>query len=62
MPAVIRAIPVIVPARYFVSLLRAVMLRGAGFETGLPDLLALFFFSFFLLAVATVRLKRTRLV
>lgn len=62
MPAVIRAITVIVPARYFVSLLRAVMLRGAGFETGLPDLLALFFFSFFLLAVATVRLKRTRLV
>ncbi len=62
MPAVIRAITVVVPARYFVELLRAVMLRGAGIETGIADLAALAIFSTLLLTAATIRLKRTRLV
>jgi len=62
MPPIIRAITVVVPARYFVDLLRAIMLRGAGIETGIESLTALAILSFSMLAVATFRLKKGRLV
>ncbi|HOW51009.1 MAG TPA: ABC transporter permease [bacterium] len=62
MPAVIRAITVVVPAKYFVELLRGIMMRGAGFETGMYDLLALALFSTFMIVVSAVRLKKVRLV
>lgn len=62
MPVVIRAITVIVPAKYFVHLLRGIMMRGAGFAAGWEDLAALAVFSAFTLAVAVLRLKKVRLV
>jgi ABC-2 type transport system permease protein len=62
MPAVIRAITVIVPAKYYVHLLRGIIMRGAGFSAGAGDLLALALFSAFTLIVAAARLKRVRLV
>lgn len=62
MPAVIRAVTTVVPAKYFVELLRGIMMRGAGFETGMYDLLALAIFSTFMIVVSAVRLKKVRLV
>ncbi|HSA32353.1 MAG TPA: ABC transporter permease [bacterium] len=62
MPAIIQAITVVVPAKYFVELLRGIMMRGAGFETGMLDLLALALFSTFMIVVSAVRLKKVRLV
>jgi len=61
MPAVIRAITVVVPAKYFVHLLRGIMMRGAGFAAGFEDLAALAVFSAFTLIVAALRLKKVRL-
>ncbi len=62
MPPVIQAVTVVVPAKYFVELLRGIMMRGAGFETGMYDLLALALFSTFMIVVSAVRLKKVRLV
>jgi ABC-2 type transport system permease protein len=62
MPPIIQAITVVVPARYFVDLLRAIMLRGAGIETGMIDLTALALFAFLMLAVASTRLKKKGLI
>lgn len=62
MPPVIQVVTVVVPAKYFVELLRGIMMRGAGFETGMYDLLALALFSTFMIVVSAVRLKKVRLV
>ncbi len=62
MPRVIQAITLLVPARYFVHLLRGIMMRGAGFGAGFGDLAALSIFSGFTLLAAAARLKKTRLV
>jgi len=62
MPPVIQAVTTVVPAKYFVELLRGIMMRGAGFETGMYDLLALALFSTFMIVVSAVRLKKVRLV
>jgi ABC-2 type transport system permease protein len=62
MPAAIRAITVVVPAKYYVHLLRGIMMRGAGFAAGFEDLAALAFFSAFTLIVAAARLKKVRLI
>lgn len=62
MPKAIQAVTVIVPAKYYVHLLRGIMMRGAGFAAGASDLAALALFSAFTLVVAAVRLKKARLV
>jgi len=62
MPAAVRAVTVVVPARYFVRLLRGVIMRGAGFEAGMGDLAALALFSGLTLACSVLRLKKTRLI
>ncbi|MBN1938341.1 MAG: ABC transporter permease [Candidatus Aminicenantes bacterium] len=62
MPKVIQAVTVIVPAKYYVHLLRGIMMRGAGFAAGAADLAALAIFSTFTLALAAARLKKARLV
>ena len=61
MPAVIRAITAVVPAKYFVRLLRGIMMRGAGFAAGWEDLAALAVFSAFTLTLAAIRLKKIKL-
>ena len=62
MPKAIQAVTMIVPAKYYVHLLRGIMMRGAGFAAGASDLAALALFSAFTLVVAAVRLKKARLV
>ncbi len=58
MPAVLRALSWIIPARYLVHGLRGVMLKGNGLAVLWPDLLALAVLGFAILAAATGRFKR----
>jgi ABC-2 type transport system permease protein len=57
MPVVVRAITHIVPARYFVSLVKGIFLRGVGLETLWRDAL---FLVVFVLVVTGLAIRRTR--
>ena len=58
MPIVVRAITHIVPARYFLVALRAVILKGADITAFWQDLAALSIFATVALTLASLRLKR----
>ena len=58
MPAPLRVLSNVVPARYYIHALRAVLLRGNGVEHIGPDLLALGIFAAVMLAISTVRFPR----
>jgi ABC-2 type transport system permease protein len=52
MPLVLQAISHIVPARYFATMIRAIMLKGAGLETLVVEVLALLGLMVFFLTLA----------
>jgi ABC-2 type transport system permease protein len=58
MPAPIRAVTYIVPARYFLVALRSILLKGAGLGVFWMDLVALGIYATFVLAMASRRLKK----
>ena len=58
MPAVLRGITVIVPARYFLVALRGILLKGVGLDIIWPQLAALGAYSSVVLLLASVRLRR----
>jgi ABC-2 type transport system permease protein len=58
MPELLQAITRIVPARYFLTALRGILLKGVGVDVVWPDLAALGLFSGVVLALASVRLRR----
>ena len=58
MPAPIRAVTYIVPARYFLVVLRAILLKGAGLQAYWRSLAALVIFDAVMLTLASRRLKR----
>jgi ABC-2 type transport system permease protein len=58
MPVVVQAITYIVPARYFLVALRAIVLKGAGAASFWQDLLALAIFATVATALAALRLRR----
>jgi ABC-2 type transport system permease protein len=58
MPPVIQAITRIVPARYYLVILRGVILKGASLGTYLPEMSFLALFASVVLGVAWVRLVR----
>jgi ABC-2 type transport system permease protein len=58
MPAVLQAITRIVPARYYLVIVRGVMLKGAGLGAYLPELGFLTLFAAGVLGLAWVRLVR----
>ena len=59
MPAALRLISHIVPARYFIEALREVVLKGVGPEVWWPDAAALVVYGAVVLAVATARMVRS---
>ncbi len=61
MPVVIQAFTYLVPARYYLSALRVIMLKGAGIAVFWPDALFLFIFSLLTIGAGVFRL-RTRSV
>ena len=58
MPVVLRAISYGVPARYFLSIVRGVMLRGADTRSLLPDLTFMVVFAVAITALCIVRFKK----
>jgi ABC-2 type transport system permease protein len=58
MPAPIQAITRVVPARYFVTIVRAIFQKGVGLEVLLPDVLFLLGFSVLAFVLSTVFLQR----
>ena len=58
MPAVLQAVTLVVPARYFLAVLRAIVLKGAGVAAYWPDLAALAVFALAVMALASLRLRR----
>ena len=60
-PIAIRAISYIVPSRYFIALVRGIMLRGATFMDLWQPMVGLSIFSVSILTLASVRVSRIRL-
>jgi ABC-2 type transport system permease protein len=58
MPAVLRGITYVVPARYFLTALRAIVLKGTGMAVVWPELLALGIYAALVLGLASARLRR----
>jgi ABC-2 type transport system permease protein len=58
MPPVVQAITHVIPARYFLVALRAIVLKGAGITSFWEDLVALAIFATVALSLASLRLKR----
>jgi ABC-2 type transport system permease protein len=58
MPAFLQGVTRIVPARYFLVILRGILLKGVGLAILWPQLLALSAIAVAFLALASVRLKR----
>jgi ABC-2 type transport system permease protein len=58
MPAPIRAVTYVVPARYFLVALRSIVLKGAGVAVFWPQLVALTVYAAFMLTMASRRLHR----
>ena len=61
MPFWVQLFTYLVPGRYFIALLRAIILRGVGPEVFWPNLLALVIFAVLMLGASSARLKRVRL-
>lgn len=58
MPAAVQAITHIVPARYFVAALRAIVLKGTGIDVVWANLAALVAFATVMLGLSSLRLQR----
>jgi ABC-2 type transport system permease protein len=58
MPKVIQVITYIVPARYFVSLLKGIFLKGVGLEVLWTEALFLFAYAALVFTVATRKLRQ----
>jgi ABC-2 type transport system permease protein len=57
MPPVVQAITTVIPARFFLSALRSVVLKGAGFHAIWKDLVYLTGFAVLTLGVSTLRMR-----
>ena len=54
MPAAIQVITNITPAKFFIVILRAIMLRGVGLEAFWEQVVYLLIFAFFMMILSTV--------
>jgi len=58
MPLVLQLISNIIPAKYFLNIIRNIFLKGAGFSPFLLDYLALFIFCLFFSGLGMIRFKK----
>lgn len=59
MPVVLRAITVLVPAKYLLVILRAILLKGSSFHAYWPSFTAIFLFALSTMVMAIRRMKKT---
>jgi len=60
MPAIIQVVSAVLPARYYLAILRAIILKGAGISSIYREVLVLFAFIVLTLGLGTFRISRTR--
>jgi ABC-2 type transport system permease protein len=60
MPPVIQAITTLFPARWYLAILRAIMIKGAGFASFYTEAAILLVFAVAMLALGSARLSRSR--
>ena len=60
MPGIIQAVSYILPGRYYLAALRAIMLKGAGFQAYGSQVLALAVFALATSGLSILRLRRTQ--
>jgi ABC-2 type transport system permease protein len=60
MPAVIQVITNVTPAKFYIIILRSIMLKGVGIEAFWPQMISLLIFATVFLAIATIRTKRAK--
>jgi len=58
MPLAVQIVTYVVPARYFLVALRAIVLKGAGLEAFATELVALAIFATVMLTLTSLRLAR----
>ncbi|HKI77741.1 MAG TPA: ABC transporter permease [Ignavibacteriaceae bacterium] len=59
MPAVIQVITNITPAKFYIIILRSILLKGVGLSAFWPEVIYLFIFAFFFLGLATLINKKS---
>ena len=62
MPPFIQIITNITPAKFYIRILRAIMIKGAGYESYYNDLISLVIFAVTLLTIATIRSRKVKAV
>jgi len=60
MPAIIQVVSALLPARYYLAILRAIILKGAGISSIYREVLILLAFIVLTLGLGTFRISRTR--
>jgi ABC-2 type transport system permease protein len=58
MPRVIRAVTYLIPARYFLIIVRGILLKGIGINYLWPEMLLLFFVGVGLIALSTAKFRK----
>jgi ABC-2 type transport system permease protein len=58
MPIPVQVVSYIIPARYFLPILRAVIVKGVGIETFWPNMVFLVVFALVVIGLSTARLRR----
>jgi len=58
MPPVLQGFSTVVPARYFLRIIRGIYLKGTGLATFWPDAAFLVFFSVLMVTISTLRMKK----
>jgi ABC-2 type transport system permease protein len=58
MPHPIQVFTYIVPARYFIALLKGIYLKGIGLEVLMKEMLLLILFSLVILGLANIKFKK----
>jgi ABC-2 type transport system permease protein len=58
MPVPVQVVSYIIPARYFLPVLRAIIVKGVGIETFWPNMVFLVAFAVAVIALSTARLRR----
>ncbi len=58
MPVVIQYITYVIPLRYFITIVRGIILKGIGFESLLPEFGALLIFGIVILTLSSLRFRK----
>ena len=58
MPVVLQWISYLIPLRYFLTIIRALMVKGVGIESILPDVIAMSIFGVLIMGAAALRFKK----